>query len=152
MSTYCHSSTYMGTSLTRKRTPLGPYRRPVLRVLGESLGGMRFLMREVPLYRHLSTYRWAHEIPLGKINSPPALRIGPKQAWHVSLFSAVTGHFACASQEMGNRKWWVWSNPDDIPQKVLRRSFCTSQFPHKSVNVFFILVIIMDKLTNLCGS
>ena len=28
--------TYRGTSLTRKRTPLGPYRRPVPRVLGGS--------------------------------------------------------------------------------------------------------------------
>ena len=27
-----------------------------------------------------------------------------------------------------------------------------SQFPHKSVNVFFILVIITDKLTDLCGN
>ena len=41
---------YRGTSLTRKRTPLGPYRRPRPRVLGGSLGGERFLMGEVPLY------------------------------------------------------------------------------------------------------
>ena len=34
-----------GTSLIRKRTPLGPYRRPMPRVLG----GGRFLMSEVPL-------------------------------------------------------------------------------------------------------
>ena len=40
---------YMGTSLTRKRTPLGPYRRPVPRVLGGSKGGGRFRMGEVPL-------------------------------------------------------------------------------------------------------
>ena len=30
-------------SLTRKRTPLGPYRRPMPRVLGRSLGGGRYL-------------------------------------------------------------------------------------------------------------
>jgi len=41
---------YRGTSLIRKRTPLGPYRRPVPRVLGVSHGGGRFLMGEVPLY------------------------------------------------------------------------------------------------------
>ena len=35
--------------LTRKRTPLGPYRRPMPRVLGESKGGGRFLMSEVHL-------------------------------------------------------------------------------------------------------
>ena len=33
---------YRGTSLIRKRTPLGPYRRPVPRVLGESWGGGAF--------------------------------------------------------------------------------------------------------------
>ena len=42
---------YRGTSLTRKRTPLGPYSRPMPRVLGGSWGGGRFLMGEVPLYR-----------------------------------------------------------------------------------------------------
>jgi len=40
---------YRGTSLTRKRTPLEPYRRPVPRVLEGSQGGGRFLMSEVPL-------------------------------------------------------------------------------------------------------
>ena len=38
-----------GTSLIRKRTPLGPYRRPMPRVLGGSYGRGRFLMDEVPL-------------------------------------------------------------------------------------------------------
>ena len=37
-------------SLKGKRTPLGPYRRPMTRVLGGSSGGGRFLMGEVPLY------------------------------------------------------------------------------------------------------
>ena len=32
------------------------------------------------------------------------------------------------------------------------KSFCRSQFPHKSVNMFFTLVIIKDKSTNLCGN
>ena len=41
---------YRGTSLIRKRTPLGPYRRPIPRVLGGSKGGGRFLMSEPPLY------------------------------------------------------------------------------------------------------
>ena len=40
---------YRGTSLIRKRTPLGPYRRPMPKVLGGSQGGGRFLMGEVPL-------------------------------------------------------------------------------------------------------
>ena len=41
---------YRGTSLTTKRTPLGPYRRPMPRVLEMSWGGGRFLVGEVPLY------------------------------------------------------------------------------------------------------
>ena len=42
---------YRGTSLERKRNPLGPYRRPMPRVLGVSKGGGRVLMGEVPLYK-----------------------------------------------------------------------------------------------------
>ena len=41
--------TYRGTSPIRKRLPLGPYRRPVPRVLGGSVGDGRSLMGEVPL-------------------------------------------------------------------------------------------------------
>ena len=40
-------SKYRATSLTRKRTPLGPYRGPMPRVLGGSEGVVRFLMGEV---------------------------------------------------------------------------------------------------------
>ena len=41
---------YRGTSLIKKRTPLGPYRRPMPRVPGGSEGGWRFLLGKVPLY------------------------------------------------------------------------------------------------------
>jgi len=41
---------YRGTSLIEKRPPLGPYRRPMPRVLWWSYGGGLFLMSEVPLY------------------------------------------------------------------------------------------------------
>ena len=41
---------YRGTSLTRKRSPLGPYSRPMPIVLRGSSGGGCFLMSEVPLY------------------------------------------------------------------------------------------------------
>ena len=44
------SGSYRSTSLTRNRNPLGPYRRPMPRVLWGSGGGGRFLMGEVPLY------------------------------------------------------------------------------------------------------
>jgi hypothetical protein len=36
-------------------------------------------------------------------------------------------------------------------QDVFNQSFCKSQFSHKFVNLFFILVITQDKLTDLCG-
>ena len=38
-----------------------------------------------------------------------------------------------------------------ISHKVLMKLFCKSQFPHKSVNLFFKLVIVKDELTDLCG-
>ena len=41
---------YRGASLVRKRNPLGPYCRPLRRVLRGSWGGARFVMGEVPLY------------------------------------------------------------------------------------------------------
>ena len=44
---------YRGTSLVRKRNPLGPYRGPLPRVLGGSWKGGRFLMGEVPLHPKL---------------------------------------------------------------------------------------------------
>ena len=36
-----------------------------------------------------------------------------------------------------------------VDQVYLTQSFCKSQSPHTSVNLFFILVIVKDKLTNL---
>ena len=39
-----------------------------------------------------------------------------------------------------------------ISQKVCLKLFCERQFAHKSVNIFFILVLIKDKLTYLWGS
>ena len=39
-----------------------------------------------------------------------------------------------------------------VVARVHQASFCKSPFPHKSVNVFFISVIIKDKLTNLYGN
>ena len=42
--------TYRGTSIIRKRTPLGPYSRTMPRLLWRSWGGGWFLMSEVFLY------------------------------------------------------------------------------------------------------
>ena len=38
-----------------------------------------------------------------------------------------------------------------IAHTVFVKTFCKCQFPHKSVNLLFILVIIKDKSTNLSG-
>ena len=43
------SRRYRGTSLTKKRTALGPYREPKPKVLGGSQGAWRFRMSEVPM-------------------------------------------------------------------------------------------------------
>ena len=40
----------------------------------------------------------------------------------------------------------------DLFSQTVFLSFCKSQFPDKSVSLFFILVITKDKLTNLCGN
>ena len=42
-------SAHRVTSLIRNHLPLGPYHRPMPRVLGWSKGGGRFLMSDVPL-------------------------------------------------------------------------------------------------------
>ena len=65
---------------------------------------------------------------------------------------------SCATRQPGNRSQMaddvacrVWL-ADFISQKLFIKSFCKSQFPHKSSNLFFILVIIKDTLTNLWGN
>jgi len=57
-------------------------------------------------------------------------------------FHDVRQSVVCATSE----------NPELISHKVFLKSFCKGQSPHKSVNVFFILVIVKDKLTGLWGS
>ena len=48
---------------------------------------------------------------------------------------------------------WAGSPPVAfISHKVFIKSFCKSQFPHKFVNVFFIIAIVKDELTDLCGN
>ena len=71
---------YRVTSLVRRRTPLqgvfahkklpplGPYSRPVPRVLGGSKGVERFVMSEVPLHRVTSLVR--RRTPLGPCKRP----------------------------------------------------------------------------------
>jgi len=46
-------SQYRGTAPIRNQPPLGPYRRPMPRVLEGSQGGGRLLMSKVPLYREV---------------------------------------------------------------------------------------------------
>ena len=43
---------YRGTSLTRQRSPRGPYRRPMLRVLGESGRGTSLIRNRHPHKDH----------------------------------------------------------------------------------------------------
>ena len=41
----------------------------------------------------------------------------------------------------------VLASQDQISQKVFIKSFCKSQFPHKSVNSSFIIANVINKLT-----
>ena len=54
--------------------------------------------------------------------------------------------------DMTQTKNETWSFSDVTSQKVSIKSFCKSRFPHKSVDIFFTLVTIKDKLTDLCGN
>ena len=51
-----------GVTHSKQCTPLGPYRRPMPRVLGGSLRGKRFIMDEVLLYRN--TQAGTLQVPL----------------------------------------------------------------------------------------
>ena len=63
---------YRGTSLIRKRPPLGPFRRPLPRVLGGSKGGGRFLMGEMPLYHKTCCFiKFPRDLPLSGVDGPP---------------------------------------------------------------------------------
>ena len=43
--------------------------------------------------------------------------------------------------------------PDDfISQNLFVKSFCKSQFPHKSVNLSFSITNVKNKFTDLCGN
>ena len=61
------------------------------------------------------------------------------QAWALKGYP-ITGH--------GH----VGREPKFISHQVFPKSFCISQFSHKSVNLIFTLVIVKDKLTDLWGS
>ena len=68
-------SGYRGTSLIRKRKLLGPYRRPMARVVEGSQGVGLFLMSEVPLYfgRIKSCFKVLKVRPLEKKVQGPTL-------------------------------------------------------------------------------
>ena len=69
--------------------------------------------------------------------------------WSQKGSSATIHDIGFASPAPGLSVWGVAS--DLISHKVFLKSFCKSQFPHKSVNLFFILVIMKDELTDLWG-
>ena len=47
-------------------------------------------------------------------------------------------------------RFWVWGASFVlISHDVILKSFLKSQFPHKSVNIFVMLVMIKDKLMDL---
>ena len=45
-----------------------------------------------------------------------------------------------------------WGDSALVSQILFIKLFCRSQFPHKSVNYFFMTVIIKNTLANLCGN
>ena len=61
--------------------------------------------------------------------------------------------FLWAFVDQASEHWAAYEKAvtEVISQKVLIKSFCKSQFPREFVNLFFILVIIKDNLTDLWG-
>ena len=108
---------YRGASLTRKRTPLGPYRRPMPRIHGGSSEGGRFLMGkaflhssmgEVPLYSSLSSDGVRHKRGLSGAAFDPSPRIQPINL-KVPQIQPInpTALFAGAKKNVRQRPpWW----------------------------------------------
>ena len=94
---------YMGTSLIRKRTSLGPYRRPMPRVIGRVIGGWAFSYGRgtpVSVPRRADQFRGGPAIESrGGIVSPDAGPPVPRRA----------------DQRLGARRW----------------AFSRSSFPHR---------------------
>ena len=64
--------------------------------------------------------------------------------------------WADIAEDLDSEGRFKWSdlqvNPQVISQKVFMKSFCRSQFWHKSVNSFYISVALNGKLMDLCGN
>ena len=73
-----------------------------------------------------------------------------------SVFAAETQIDFWNNEPAGNIDFWrpiprFWRGTF-ISQNMFIRSFCKSQFPHKSAKISFVLVIIKDMLTDLYGN
>ena len=154
---------YNGTSRTRKRTPLGPYRRPMPRVLGRSYGWWRFLISEVPLHRTSTTpaasnltppqrlrglkgipgvlCRGSRALPQGVgvcVDCNWGLYVGCESGFRAQGLWAVGGLATCAmSSRMRRAEARVSSST------ILAQGSCNyllvleSHPPHKTVNLIF---------------
>ena len=105
-------------------------------------------------------------VPTGWSGLPIGSREGADDRPHTHTLSLCLSHTISLSRPArgGGRTWrgraaqgFVsfgahLSVCDLISQKVFVESFCKSQFPHKFVNVSFIIANITNKLTNFCGN
>ena len=64
-----------------------------------------------------------------------------RSTWTVSETRPVRPHSPCTYLRMFF-----------VSHRVISKSFCRSQFPHKSVNSSFTITDIKNKLTDLCGN
>ena len=125
-----------------------------------SQGGWRFRMSKVPLLKVSSFCRRC----LGSLQQVSSTIRERISIWPMKILP----HRSCPFRWLGRAalrcsednhpliRWYVGNQQkhnglaDLISQKALRKSFCRSQFPHKSENLFFKLVMIKDQLTELC--
>ena len=87
-----------------------------------------------------------------KVNAPP--KVGQENGLHLGSGERVRTLYwsLLGQQKMLPACGMGESRSGLISHKVFEKLFCKSQFPHKSVNFFFILVIVKDKLTDLWES
>ena len=73
------------------------------------------------------------------------------QKWEGCTISSHHNDAKGLERDVAKIRLFVEHPSDIMSQKVFMQSFCKSQFPYKSVILFFILGMIKVEMTNLCG-
>ena len=105
-------------------------------------------------------WSWSSLLATRPLYSVPQRIDGPVHKSATEIISNLKGLvFVPGSSTLANFSWFqlislvnISAHRCLILQKVFTKMFCEHQFPHKSVDVSFIITKIRDQLTNLCGN